>query len=85
MILIAMGMVILLVTKFKYLLFAGDEYDGEHTELFCGGGGDADIWFVACYAFSAPLHPKKVETFLWYFKQLPAKIYYDQDFKNNKI
>ena len=43
MILIAMGMVILLVTKFKYLLFAGDEYDGEHTELFCGGGGNADI------------------------------------------
>ena len=33
MILMAMG-----------LLFAGDEYDGEHTESFCGGGGDdADI------------------------------------------
>ena len=46
---------------FKYLLFAGDEYDGEHTESFCdGGGGDADIWFVACPAFSAPLHRKKV-------------------------
>ena len=43
MILIAMRMVILLVTKFKYLLFAGDEYDGEHTELFCGGDGHADI------------------------------------------
>ena len=44
MILIAMGMVILLVTKFKYLLFAGDEYDGEHTEPFCDDGRvDADI------------------------------------------
>ena len=45
------------------LLFAGDEYDGEHTESFCGGGGgggdDADIWFVACSAFTAALNPKK--------------------------
>ena len=49
MILMAMG-----------LLFAGDEYDGEHTESFCGGGGDdADIWFVACSAFTAALNPKK--------------------------
>ena len=41
----AMGMVILLVTlKFKYLLLAGDENGGEHTESFCdGGGGDANI------------------------------------------
>ena len=51
--------------KFKYLFFTGDEYDGEDTESFCdGGGGDADIWFAACSAFSAPLHPKRVETFL---------------------
>ena len=28
---------------------------------------------------------KKVETFLWYFKQLPAKIDNDNDFKNNKL
>ena len=46
--------------KFRYPLFAGDEYDEEHTGLFCdGGGGDADIWFVACSASFAPLHPKK--------------------------
>ena len=46
--------------KFKYLLFAGDEYDGEHTEPFCDDGRvDADIWFVACSAFFAQLHPKK--------------------------
>ena len=44
------------------LLFAGDEYDGEHSESFCGGGGggdDADIRFVACSAFTAALNPKK--------------------------
>ena len=46
--------------NFKYLHFAGDEYDGEHIELFCdSGGGDADIWFVACSAFSSLLHPQK--------------------------
>ena len=45
--------------KFKYLLFAGDENGGEHTESFCdGGGGDANIWFAACSAFSASRHPK---------------------------
>ena len=34
--------------KFKYLLSAVDEYDGEHTEsFFDDGGGDADIWFAA--------------------------------------
>ena len=72
--------------KFKYLLFAGDEYDGEYTESFCDGdGGDADIWFVACSAFSAPWHPKMVETFLWNFKQLTAKIDNDNDFRNNKF
>ena len=44
--------------NFKYLLFSGDERDGEHTESFCdGSGGDADIWIVACFAFSALLHP----------------------------
>ena len=46
--------------KFKYLLFAVNEYDGEHLEWFCdSGGGDADICFFACSAFSEPLHPKK--------------------------
>ena len=72
--------------KFRYLLFANDEYDGEHRESFCdGGGGDAGIWFVLCSAFSAPLHPKKVETVLWYFKHLLAKIDNNNDFKNNKL
>ena len=28
---------------------------------------------------------KKVETFSWYFKQLPAKIDNHNDFKNNKL
>ena len=28
---------------------------------------------------------KKVEMFLWYFKQLPAKIDNDNEFKNNKL
>ena len=27
--------------------------------VMTGGGGDVDIWFVTCSAFSAPLHPKK--------------------------
>ena len=52
---------------------------------FDGDVGDVDIWFVACCAFSVPPHPKKGETFLLYFKQLPAKIDIDNDFKIFKM
>ena len=62
------------------------DFTGDIKFSFCdGGGGDTDIWFVACYAFSAPLHSKKSGNVLWYFKQLPAKTDNDNDFKNNKL
>ena len=72
--------------KLRYLLFAGNEYDGEYTEsIYDGDRGGANIWFVVCSTFSAPLHPKKVETFLWYLKQVPTKIDNENDFKNNNL
>ena len=60
---------------FTYLLFVVDEYDGEHTDRF--------VMVLVVMLISDLLHVlhflhhyilKKEETFLWFFKQLPAKI-----------